>query len=141
MVLGGFAVFAMTGAYLPLICFLQDSSAQDFTGYSGPIIDAHAHLLPLDFGLANPSFYIDSLVKAMDKMGVTKAILSTIENNYGKRQDQVVLEASRQYPDRLYPFLKGFDPSREEFLSKIDKEVAQKIAYQNMEKILGLKEK
>lgn len=121
----GFLVFAFIskGSYLSLICFFKDSKDSPIlTGYTGQIIDAHAHIPPTAPSISH-SFYADTLVKAMDRLGVKKIILSEIDNDYSGKGDQALLKVYWRYPDRFYPFLKGFNPADEKSIDYVENQL------------------
>lgn len=79
-----------------------------------PVIDFHTHLGRLWF--AHPRFTARSLLKRMDELGVSSAVVLPIENPEETEfyaTTEMVLRAVKRHPDRLIPFC-NVDPRRGE---------------------------
>ncbi len=78
------------------------------------MIDAHCHLVRPDLSPAP----LDSLLQAMDRHGVARSVLFGLPFDltdfdpprYTDASDAPVLAAAQAHPDRVTPFLCGFDP-------------------------------
>jgi len=76
------------------------------------IIDFHTHIGRLFFSY--PSFTVRKLLKRMDELGISKAVVLPIENPEETDfyvTSETVLRSAKRYPERLMPFC-NVDPRR-----------------------------
>jgi photosystem II stability/assembly factor-like uncharacterized protein len=78
--------------------------------YAGKIIDAHTHI-PVSEDSATYTSYADEMVKQMEQANADAAVFMNTGNDPDGTNDPQILAQSKRYPNRLIPFLGGFDPS------------------------------
>ena len=86
-----------------------------------PIIDFHAHIVP-HLGKEKNAEHIDRLMELSRRAKVPKTVLSlhakhqhdikaTGKPKYSPEHDQWIAELYKTYPDKVVPFIGGFDPA------------------------------
>ena len=99
----------------------QADGAREDPAYDGPLIDNHVHVFPA--GTDDQAAFIEDLISAMDRGGVTKVVLGlnakgSKYKDFGPTFDPIhdrwVEVAFKRHPERFYPTLGGFDPESED---------------------------